>query len=202
MGATVPRAVKPSRRPGTVAAPVAALAVLIGGGCGGGVRQDAAERAGTYRVAIVRSSFPSRQRIARSARLVIAVRNAGTRTIPNIAVTVDSFSARSEQSGLADAERPVWILDRPPPGSTTAYTNTWALGRLPAGETKQFVWHVTPVAAGTHRLRYRIAAGLNGRAKAVLAGNRAPERELTVRISSRPASARVDPETGAVEHGG
>jgi hypothetical protein len=59
------------------------------------------------------------------------------------------------------------------------------------GETKRFVWRVTPVAPGTHRLRLRVAAGLAGRAKAVLAGNRAPERELTVRISSRPARARV-----------
>jgi hypothetical protein len=70
-----------------------------------------------------------------------------------------------------------------------------------AGETKQFVWRVTPVQTGTHRVRVRIAAGLAGRAKAVLAGNRAAERELTVRISSRPARARVHPETGAVVHG-
>jgi hypothetical protein len=194
--------VKASRGPRLFAVAVAAPAVLAAAGCAGGTRQDAAERAGTYRIAIVRSSFPSRQRIARPARLVIAVRNAGRRTIPNVAVTVDSFSARSERSGLADAERPVWIIDRPPSGSTTAYTNTWALGPMSAGETKQFVWRVTPVEAGTHRLRYRVAAGLNGRAKAVLSGNRAPVRELTVRISSRPAPARVDPETGAVERGG
>jgi hypothetical protein len=194
--------VKASRAPRLFAAPVAALAVLAAAGCGGGTRQDAAERAETYRVAIVRSSFPSRQRIARPAFLVVEVRNASKKTIPNVAVTVDALSTRSEQSGLADAERPVWIVDRPPAGSATAYTNTWALGRMFPGETKEFVWRVTPVQAGTHRLRYRIAAGLNGRAKAVLAGNRVPERELTARVSSQPAPARVDPETGAVEHGG
>jgi hypothetical protein len=194
--------VKASRAPRLLAAPAAALAVLVATGCGSGTRQDAAERAGTYRIAIVRSSFPSSQRIARPARLVIEVRNASRRTIPDIAVTVDAFATRSEQSGLSDAERPVWIIDRPPTDSTTAYTNTWALGPMFAGETKEFVWRVTPVQAGTHRLRYRIAAGLNGRAKAVLTGNRAPERELTVRVSSRPAPARVNPETGAVEHGG
>jgi hypothetical protein len=202
IGATVPRAVTASRGPRLFAAPVAALGVLLATGCGGDTRQDAAERAATYRVAIVRSSFPSRQRLARPVRLVIGVRNASRRTIPNIAVTVDSFSARSEQSGLADAERPVWIVDRPPAGSATAYTSTWALGPLPAGETKWFVWRVTPVQVGAHQLRYRVAAGLNGRAKAVLPGNRAPVRELTVRVSSRPAPARVNPETGAVEHGG
>ena len=184
------------------AAPVAALAVLGSAACGGGARQDAAEPARTYRVAIVRSSFPVRQRLAAPARLVVEVRNTGTATVPNVAVTVDSFSARSDRSDLADAQRPVWVIDRPPAGSTTAYTNTWALGPMSAGETKQFVWRVTPVQTGTHRVRFRVAAGLAGRAKAVLAGNRIPEREVTVRISSRPARARVDPETGAVVHGG
>jgi hypothetical protein len=194
--------VKGSRAPRLFAAPVAALAVLVAAGCGGGVRQDAAEPAATYRVRIERSSFPSSQRIGRPAFLVVEVRNTSRRTIPNIAVTVDSFSARSEASGLADAERPIWIVDRPPSGSATAYTDTWALGPMFAGETKEFVWRVTPVVAGTHRLRYRIAAGLNGKAKAVLRGDRIPERELTVRVSSRPAPARVNPETGAVERGG
>jgi hypothetical protein len=184
------------------AAPVAAVAVLGAAGCGGGARQDADEPAKTYRVSIVRSSFPVRQRLAAPARLVIEVRNTGKATVPNVAVTVDSFSARSDQRDLADSERPVWVIDRPPEGSTTAYTNTWALGPMMAGETKRFVWRVTPVQTGTHRVQFRVAAGLAGRAKAVLSGNRVPERALTVRISSRPARARVDPETGAVVHGG
>ena len=72
---------------------------------------------------------------------------------------------------------------------------------LAAGETKRFVWRLTPVQPGTHRLEYRVAAGLTGQAKAVQAGDRVPEREMTVRISTRPASARVDPETGAVVRG-
>lgn len=184
------------------AAPVAALAVLGAAGCGGGARQDADEPAKTYRVAIVRASFPARQRLAAPARLVVEVRNPGKATVPNVAVTVDSFSARSDRPDLADSARPVWVLDRAPAGSTTAYTNTWALGPMFAGETKRFVWRVTPVQTGTHRVRFRVAAGLAGRAKAVLSGNRVPERELTVRVSSRPARARVDPETGAVVHGG
>jgi hypothetical protein len=182
-------------------AALAALAVLGVAGCGGGARQDADEPAKTYRVTIVRASFPARQRLAAPARLVVEVRNSSEETLPDVAVTVDSFSARSERSDLADAQRPVWVIDRPPEGSTTAYANTWALGPMFAGQTKQFVWRVTPVQTGTHCVHVRIAAGLAGQAKAVLAGNRAPERELTVRISSRPARARVDPETGAVVHG-
>jgi hypothetical protein len=184
-----------------IAASVAALAVLGAAGCGGGTRQDAAEKSKTYRVTILRASFPARQRLAAPARLVVEVRNSSKETIPDIAVTVDSFSTRSERADLADAQRPVWVVDRPPEGSATAYTNTWALGPMFAGERKQFVWRVTPVQPGTHRLRVLVAAGLQGKAKAVLAGDRAPERRLTVRISARPARARVDPETGAVVHG-
>jgi hypothetical protein len=51
---------------------------------------------------------------------------------------------------------------------------------------------LTPVRSGTPRVRFRLAAGLTGRPKAVLGGDRSPERGLTVRISSRPADARVD----------
>jgi hypothetical protein len=201
-GATVPRAVEGIRALRLTAAPVAALVALGVGGCGGGARQGADETAGTYRLTIVRASFPARQRVAQPARLVIEVRNGSRATVPNLAVSVDSFGTRSERAGLADPRRPVWVVDRPPEGSTTAYTNTWALGRLSKGETKRFVWRLTPVRTGTHRVRFRLAAGLTGRAKAVLAGNRSPERELTARISSRPARSRVDPETGAVVRGG
>ena len=181
-----------------IAAAAAAVVVLGTAACGGVANQGADEPSGTYRVAIVRSSFPARQHVAAPTRLVIDVRNTGRKTVPDVAVTVDAFSSRSERTDLADPQRPVWIVDRPPEGSTTAYTDTWALGPLAAGETKRFVWRLTPVQPGTHRLQYRVAAGLAGRAKAVLAGDRVPEREMTVRISARPAAARVDPETGAV----
>ena len=184
-----------------IAAAAAAVVVLGTAACGGGATQGADEPSGTYRVAIVRSSFPARQHVAAPTRLVIDVRNTGRKTVPDVAVTVDAFSSRSERTDLADPQRPVWIVDRPPEGSTTAYTDTWALGPLAAGETKRFVWRLTPVQPGTHRLEYRVAAGLTGQAKAVLAGDRVPEREMTVRISTRPASARVDPETGAVVRG-
>ncbi|MFL6034584.1 MAG: hypothetical protein ACJ74I_05865, partial [Gaiellaceae bacterium] len=84
------------------AAPLGALAVLGVAGCGGGARQDADEPARTYRVTIVRASFPARQRLAAPTRLVVEVRNTSKATVPDIAVTVDSFSARSERSDLAD----------------------------------------------------------------------------------------------------
>ncbi|MCW2996584.1 MAG: hypothetical protein JWN65_133, partial [Solirubrobacterales bacterium] len=93
---------------------------------------------------------------------------------------------------------PVWIVDDGPLGGGTAYTNTWALGALKAGETKRFVWKVTPVQAGSHEVRFRVAAGLNGKAKAQAQGGKVPEGSFDVTISPKPAQATVDPETGAV----
>ena len=178
-----------------IAASVAAVAV---GGCGGGKRQDADEPSGMFRVDVVRASFPTKQHLAQPERFVIAVRNSGRKTVPNVAVTVSSFAERSEQAGLADPQRPVWIVDDSPRGGVTAYTNTWALGRLAPGQTRRFVWRVTAVQSGTHTVKWQVAAGLNGKAKATLSGNRAPAGSVTVDVSDKPAQARVNPKTGRV----
>jgi hypothetical protein len=177
---------------------VAGLAALALAGCGGGERQDADEPSGTFQVDVVRASFPTKQHLAQPERFVIAVRNTGDQAVPNVAVTVSSFAERSEQAGLADPERAVWIIDSSPSGGQTAYTNTWALGRLPPGQTRRFVWRVTAVKAGTHTVKWQVAAGLNGKAKATLAGNRAPAGSVTVDVSAKPAQAHVDPKTGKV----
>jgi hypothetical protein len=177
---------------------VAGLAAVGVAGCGGGERQDADEPSGTFQVDVVRASFPTKQHLAQPERFVIAVRNTGDQAVPNVAVTVSSFAERSEQAGLADPERAVWIIDSSPSGGQTAYTNTWALGRLPPGQTRRFVWRVTAVKAGTHTVKWQVAAGLNGKAKATLAGNRAPAGSVTVDVSAKPAQAHVDPKTGKV----
>jgi hypothetical protein len=177
---------------------VAGLAALAVTGCGGGTRQDADEPSGTFQVDVVNASFPKKQHLAKPERFVIAVRNSGDRAIPNVAVTVSSFAARSEQAGLADPDRAVWVIDSSPRGGDTAYVNTWALGRLAPGQTRRFVWRVTAVQAGTHTVKWQVAAGLNGKAKATLAGNRAPAGSMTVDVSDKPAQAHVDPKTGKV----
>lgn len=181
--------------------PVIALLVVpaLAAGCGGGTRQDANEPSGTFTVDVVSARFPAKQRLARQERMVVEVRNADTRTIPNLAVTLEpGFSVRSPRQDLADPERPVWIVDDAPVGGETAYTNTWALGALRAGQTRRFVWKVTPVRAGSHRVRFRLAAGLDGKAKARAPGGRTAGGSFDVTISSKPAQARVDPETGRV----
>ena len=98
--------------------------------------------------------------------------------------------------GLAHPSRPVWVVDRPPGpcdsgcsanssagsgrpgGAVTAYSNTWALGRARAGHTAKFDWAVTAVAPGHHVVAWEVAAGLNGKAKAVLQRRLAPARHV------------------------
>jgi hypothetical protein len=168
-------------------------------GCGGGNRQDANEPNGTFNLDVVRADFPVKQRLAKQEQLVVEVHNADKRTIPDVAVTIDpGFTTREDRQDLADPNRPIWIVDSGPEGGTTAYTNTWALGALGPGKTARFVWRVTAVRSGTFDVHYRIAAGLNGKAKAQTAGNRIPEGSFTVKVSRKPAQATVNPETGAV----
>ena len=175
----------------------APLALLAGCG-GGGERQDADEPKGTWKVDVVEAEFPASQRLAKQETMRIRVRNSDDRAIPNLAVTVEGFARRSEQAGLADPSRPVWIVDDGPRGGTTAYTNTWALGRLPAGQTKTFEWRATPVRPGEHRLSYRVAAGLDGKAKAELSSGSVPEGSFSVEVRRAPSQARVDPDSGDV----
>jgi hypothetical protein len=180
-----------------------ALAGFVVAGCGGGDPQDKDEPSGTYPVDVVRATFPTQQRLAEKSELQIAVRNAGRKAVPNLAVTVESdeadqtaaaaaFAEASQQPGLADSSRPVWVLDDGPKGGVTAYVNTWSLGQLKPNQTKTFVWHVTAVKPGVHAIKYKVAAGLDGKAKAVVAGgNEEPSGTFSINISNKPADARV-----------
>lgn len=185
---------------------VAVVSVTSLSACGGGERQDADEPAATYKVAVLRASFPKNQHISDVSEMRVTVRNTDTRTIPNIAVTITSgdakggagFMTRSASAALADPSRPLWIVDQEPPGSATAYVSTWALGGLPAGRSRSFVWKVTPVVAGSHTLRYRVAAGLNGKAKARLGSGDEAAGTFRVNVSDKPPQTTVDPQTGDV----
>ena len=145
------------------------------------------------------ATFPAKQRLAKQEEMVVEVRNADTKTIPNVAVTVaPGFSTRSERTDLADPNRPVWIVDDGPKGGITAYTDTWALGSLKPGASARFVWKVTAVKPGTHEVEFRVAAGLNGKAKATSSDGEVPKGIFKVNVSKKPSQARVDPETGEV----
>ncbi len=124
--------------------------------------------------------------------------------------------------GLANASRPVWIIDRAPGpkggpcptlnanaspngpyqnnysactggpgGAVTAYSNTWALGTLKPGQTATFAWNLTAVKSGTHVVNWQIAAGLNGKAKAVSAAGGAAQGDVRRQdLAGAPAGLR------------
>lgn len=185
-------------------------------GCGGGERQDENEREGDFEVEVTKASFPEKQRLAQSSDLVITVRNAGNRVIPNVAVTVEGFDYRKDDSTLADASRPQFAVngvpreigglpesqDARPLGCDTAYVNTWACGRLRAGVEKSFRWSVTAVKAGKYRVSYSVAAGLHGNARAVgAAGTGAPRGSFTGTVSDAVPKVRVGDDGKSVVEG-
>jgi hypothetical protein len=184
------------------------LAALAAAGCGG-TRQDADEPSGEFALEVVSARFPASQTLSQPARFVMRVRNTGDKDIPNLAVTVttdaksrgDSVSAfgqNLQDQTLANRARPVWIVDRDPSGGQTAYTNTWAFGPIGAGQTRTVIWRVTAVRAGTYTVRYRVAPGLNGKARST-SGSKV-SGSFRVKVDNQPVPAHVD-ENGRVVRG-
>ena len=184
---------------------VVGVCLLALAGCGG-ERQDENERKGSYPVEVVEAKFPEKQKLAKSSDLVVTVRNPGRETIPNIALTVNGLDERKSDPDLADASRPVFALngvqveiagfpeakEASPRGCDTAYVNTWACGPLKPNEQKTFRWTVTAVRAGDFKIDWRVAAGLDGKAKAVASGGGpAPRGQFSGSISDAAPEVRV-----------
>jgi hypothetical protein len=186
------------RQPAAVAALVLAAGALAA--CGGGERQDAGAPSGAFAVDVTRASFPARQSLARHSTLRLVVRNTGDRDVPDLAVTVATAPARAGQApsafgtriagaDLADATRPVWVLDRGPQGGDTAYVDTWAFGGLPGGATRTVAFRVTAARAGRWRLTWRVAPALEGDVR--LTGGGRTRGAFDVTITDAPVDSRV-----------
>lgn len=202
--------------PRPLALMIAFAAALVLAGCGSEEPQDANEPEGDYEVEITTSEFPTEQRLAETSDLILGVENTGDETVPELAFTVEtsddagqssadgSFNIRSDQPGLANPNRPVWVLENKYPrfvgepapkglsGGFRAQTNTFGFGPLEPGETKEVVWRVTPVRPGTYTLSYIVAAGLDGEAKAVTSSGDAVKGEFVVTITDKPPRTRVN----------
>jgi hypothetical protein len=180
----------------------AAVALALGAGCGG-ARQDAGEARATYPVAVPLAAFPAHQRLAQRSELRIAVRNAGARTIPNVAATieaagrgttVEAFAGPADQPNVQSSSRPAWVIEDGPVNGDTAGANTWALGPLRPGATKTFVWKVAAVKAGRYRITYRLSGSLTGRSRLRLGSGAAPQGSFAVAVSGRPVQTQVRPD--------
>jgi hypothetical protein len=174
-------------RAGVLAGTLVALTLGVGA-CGGGDPQDENEAAGTFKVDVISATFPGRQRLAEEATLSITVQNKDNETIPNLGVTVDGFYQRREDADLADPSRPVWIVNESPFNSSSALTNTWTTGPLKAGAKRTLEWKVSALRAGTYNPRYRVNAGIDGKAKAESFDGGPATGSFTVRISREPRS--------------
>jgi len=206
-----------TQAPGGLLIAGASIAALALAGCGGGTAQDHDEPAANFTMKVLRASFPAKQSIAKPTQFEVQVQNTGARAVPDVAVTVDSFNYTSNYPRLAADKRPAWAIERGPGpiakpavntqevsqlgGGQTAYLNTWALGRLAPGQTQTYIWHVVPLKPGTHTVHYSVAAGLAGKAKAVLASGAAVQGQFTVDVAAAPAATHVDPNTGLVVSG-
>lgn len=194
-----------------------ACAALLVSGCGGGSEQNHTEAKRSYRMSIGAASFPSKQSIARQTQMSVSVHNESARTVPNVAISVDSFSYVEKYPELAADKRPIWVIEQgpgvspkaaaqsqtisPPGGGQTVYVNTWALGPLAAGASRTFLWKVVPVKAGSHTVHLAVSAGLAGNAKATMANGGAVTRSFTVSVAPKPPVTHVDPQTGRVVPG-
>jgi hypothetical protein len=180
--------------------------VVAVAGCGGAERQDENEPEGDFPVEVVSATFPEDQKLAKSSELVITLRNPGERTIPNIGVTVDGFNFRKDDPDLADPERPQFVIngmpreiggfpeakEAAPLGCDTAYVDTWSCGPLKPNREKTFRWSVTAVKAGDFQVSWRVAAGLDGKARAVgVGGGEAPHGSFSGTVSDEAPEVRV-----------
>jgi hypothetical protein len=204
-------------------------AALAAAGCGSASSDGTPAATATtatgasFKVSVPTASFAAKQSLAAKERFVIAVRNGGNRALPNVAVTICnttcSYKARRGQgttvqafsyaianaANLANASRPIWIVQQAPGpcsyscrnlgagAAVTAYSNTWALGRLAPGHTATFVWTVTPVKAGHFVVAWEVAAALSGHNRAVLASGGSARGKLTVNVSTKPPQYVVQP---------
>ena len=161
-------------------------------GCGGEKKQDADEPVGNFDVDVTKADFPRKQKLAKNSDLVIRIKNSGDKALPNPALTVTGLDFRKDDPSLADPSRPVFVVNAFPSGSDTAFVGTYAFGKpLKPGKSATFKFRVTAVRPGPYRLTYKIAAGLNGKAKAVDEFGKQPSGSFIGSVSDAAPESRV-----------
>lgn len=179
--------------------------------CGGGSPSNANESEGTSRVRVVKAEFPSEQRLGQTSVMTLGVRNTGEKTVPSLVVTINvagkegettmlPFGIHDPQPGLAQADRPVWVLaaryprlagESTPAGARTSSPKTYDFGPLKPGKTVEAIWKLSAVKAGKFAVLYRVAGGLGGKAKAETDGGTTAGGRLAVEITDASPDTEV-----------
>lgn len=195
-----------------------AVAALLAA-CGGDSSSDAKEPTGTYDIRVTDASFPAEQDIGQTSLLQLGFRNSGDKTVPALAVTISiagkkgqtsalPFAIRDPQPGLAQPDRPVWVLaatyprlrgSSEPGGASTSNSKTFAFGPLKPGQTTKAVWKLSAVKAGHFTLRYRVVADLSGSTKARTTGGVAPGGSFVTEITTELPETEVTDSGEVVE---
>jgi hypothetical protein len=198
---------------------VAAVAVAALLGACGEPSSDANQSAGTYDVRVTEANFPTKQRLGQTSLLRLAVRNTGKKALPALTVTLSiagkqgqtsslPFGIHDPQTGLAQPDRPVWVLAQTyprlagssePGGASTSNRKTFSFGPLKPGATTAAIWKLSAVKAGKFTLLYKIDAGLSGTAKARTTGGVAPGGSFATEISAALPDTEVTDSGEVVE---
>jgi len=133
----------------------------------------------------------------------LGVRNTGRKTVPALTVTISvggeagrnsslPFGYRDPQPGLAQPDRPVWVLSArypklagstEPAGAETSGSKTFDFGPLKPGETTEAIWKLNAVKTGKFTVRYEIGGGLGGKTKADAAPGTGAGGTFSVRVT-------------------
>jgi hypothetical protein len=188
--------------------------------CGGSESSsDANEREGTYEVKVTDASFPTEQQLGQTSFLELGVRNTGEKALPTLTVTISIAGKQGENSslpfaiqdpteGLAQADRPVWVLSstyprlagsEDPGGASTSNNKTFAFGPLKAGASRDVVWKLSAVKPGKYTVRYRVGAGLGEGVETKTTGGVAPGGSFRTEIASIPPDSEVNDAGEVVE---
>lgn len=207
-------------RAGAAAAGLATAALALSlAACGSESSADSNEPGGVYPVKVVAAEFPAKQRLGETSLMKIGVRNTGHRTLPALTVTVSiagkegqasslPFGYRDPEPGLAQPDRPIWVLASGYPkvaGSSTrgpiepSLKKTFSFGPLKPGHTTEAIWKLSAVRAGAYAVLYEVDADFNSEAKAKTAAGTEPGGSFRARIATAPPNVEVKDNGEVVE---
>jgi hypothetical protein len=198
----------------------ATVAVLAGiaAGCGGG-DDSANDEDRTYTASVVSDGFPARQQLGETTLMRVRVRNEGERTIPALVVSVTvggeagagsslPFGVRVGEPGLAQPDRPVWVLSESypkrggsdePGGTEGASPKSFNFGPLKPGRAVEGVWQLTAVRSGDYEVLYKVDAGVAGGARLENENGTPPRGRLAVTITDQVPDQTVNDQGEVVE---
>jgi len=143
--------------------------------------QPVSKQGPVYHIELVKSAFVERQLVGETKNMVLAFRNYGRNTVPNMGITFGiageagstsslPFGIHDSTPGLAQPDRPVWVVAQGYPrlfgspqsaGAITANKKTFAFGPLKPGQTKKTTWKLSAVRPGKYRLNYQASGDLS-----------------------------------------